>query len=401
MTVEHIFFALIILLFLSLQFFLWRRFVKWTGIALTLRAGRWSRRLLGLIFLVANSLVPLRIYFADKGDFVSFAAVSSAYLQGYFVAVVIFSSVLLGTIAILRFQYKMLRDFWRRLRGKKKKEFSPTRRSFIRNTGIVTISAITGIPAAAVFARPRESQIIARDIVNSRLPASLEGLRIAHISDIHAGFFMPEREIFVHLEKVNTLNADLICITGDFVDSHIREVALVRDQLRQLRAPFGVYGVLGNHDHYANAGFVTKELGGVIRLLNNAHHNLQIRGQGLTIIGIDDAGSGSGNYANLPRAIAGVPADNYRLLLSHRPHMFNQARQAGIPLTLAGHTHGGQVPLGWDVGRLNTADLFLSYVAGLYEREGMHLYVNTGLGMSVAPIRTIAPEITLLTLRRR
>jgi hypothetical protein len=204
-------------------------------------------------------------------------------------------------------------------------------------------------------------------------------------------------EIF---EIVNSLQADLIVLTGDFVDSNDHEIEPLAKALPLLKAEYGVLGCLGNHDHFATAERVATaiEQSGVV-LLNNAHYSFSICSEKLSFVGVDDAGRGTRYFARLDEAVKGLEPESFKIMLTHQPRFFPQARRAGMDLTLAGHTHGGQVGIEYAGINLNPVYLVHEYARGLYEEEGKTLYVNVGVGMVGVPIRLVAPEITLITLQ--
>ena len=199
---------------------------------------------------------------------------------------------------------------------------------------------------------------------------------------------------------VNDLHPDLILLTGDQVDSADSQIPPLVRALPMLRSDLGIFAVLGNHDHYATAEKVTsamEETG--ITVLNNGSRILRVNGASFAVAGIDDAGKGARNFARLDRALEGIPTDMFRLLLTHRPTMFAEAKEAGVDFSLAGHTHGGQIGIEAFGVKLNPVYLFYDYARGLYREEGKALYVNVGVGMVGVPIRFVRPEIAVFTLR--
>ena len=135
-------------------------------------------------------------------------------------------------------------------------------------------------------------------------------------------------------------------------------------------------------------------------MLNNSHSQIAIDGDKISVIGIDDAGRGQSNFADWKKALEGIDAESFTIALTHRPDEWDQSRSSGIDLTLAGHTHGGQV--GFKLGPVNLNPVYLihKYAMGLYSQDNTHLYVNVGVGMVGVPIRLVRPEITMFTLKR-
>lgn len=208
------------------------------------------------------------------------------------------------------------------------------------------------------------------------------------------------------------LRPDVIAITGDFVNSSVGELPVILPALARLHAPLGVYGCLGNHDHYTHAPAVAERVAATgVEMLVNAHQSLRVDGTHLHLVGTDNTGFRQ-HFADLDRAMAGLPApgedDAFRLLLAHDPTYWDTAggpRERGIDLMLSGHTHGGQI--GFELGPLRWSLARVAYRrwAGLYTETNaagpQHLYVNRGVGTVGPPLRLgIRPEVTLLTLRR-
>jgi uncharacterized protein len=199
------------------------------------------------------------------------------------------------------------------------------------------------------------------------------------------------------------LNADLIVVPGDFVTSNFGEVFPFAEAFNILRAPYGVYGVLGNHDFYSGADAVAKEVDNCgIRLLRNDKLVIEKDGGKFYLIGVDDVGVNNRAPIKLDEAIGSAPLDIPRILLCHRPYYLNAARDKNIDLVLSGHTHGGQVVLG-RFGDMVIAPSRLAskYVWGKYREGNTHMYVSRGIGTVGLPIRiNCPPEITKITLRK-
>src|ERR1700687_1367824 len=237
----------------------------------------------------------------------------------------------------------------------------------------------------------------------------LEGLRIAQISDIHIGQNLTRTQLERFVARVNELAPDVICITGDIADSHNADLEGFLPLLAQLRAPRGVFAILGNHDHYAGADHVEAALRRLtpFTILRDQQTSIVVHGTPLYIIGLDDRGRdwarGVPAVAYLAEALAMIPSGAPVLLLSHRPDIFPQAAAEGVALTLSGHTHGGQLGLPWFNGRVrNLAEFITDYDRGLFERDGSYLYVNCGLGVTGQRIRLCTPrDITLIEVRDR
>jgi hypothetical protein len=232
------------------------------------------------------------------------------------------------------------------------------------------------------------------------------GLRVAQISDVHIGQNLTRRELARFVDAVNATDADLVCITGDIADSPRSDLDAFCPLLGRLRARHGVCAILGNHDHGAGAERVVAALRRWtdFRVLRDAAVTIDCADATLHVVGLDDRGRdwarGAPSDPYLAELLAAAPAATPVLLLAHRPDVFAQAAAAGVPLTLAGHTHGGQLALPWFGGRRrNLAEFVTAFDRGLYRRGDAHLYVNCGLGVTGQRIRLFTPrEITLVEL---
>jgi hypothetical protein len=239
------------------------------------------------------------------------------------------------------------------------------------------------------------------------LPAALAGLRVAQISDLHIGLQMRAPLLARLIERVNALEADLIVVTGDIFDFDPSFIEEGCRELARLEAPLGVYAVLGNHDVYTGADAVARGLEAFtgIRLLRDAWVRIESNGSAFALAGVEDPGHGwnqrDATHVALERLAAEIPADLARLLLIHRPSYFAQASRLGFPLSLAGHTHGGQIALPAPAQHQNVSRLISHWTRGLFRDDGTGalLYVNRGLGVAGPPVRlNCTREISLLRL---
>lgn len=238
------------------------------------------------------------------------------------------------------------------------------------------------------------------------LPAELEGLSIAQLSDIHASCLVHAARVQKIVDATNALKPDVVMITGDFVDGPVQKRASDLQALKQLQAPLGVLGVLGNHEYYVDYQGWKKFLPTLnITMLYNSHTVLTKNGVQLTVAGLLDpmAQRYGLELPDIDKALAQAPETDLTIVLSHQPK-WAQKYVNRAQLMLSGHTHGAQVfalkPL---VSKLNSG-----FVEGLYsvrdEQTGakLQLYVNPGIDVwngFVLRIGTVG-EITLLTLTR-
>jgi predicted MPP superfamily phosphohydrolase len=304
--------------------------------------------------------------------------------------------------------------------------FNASRRTFFQYAACLAGSA-PFLAATYGFAAERLRYTIQRvDVPVANLPPELEGLRIAQLSDIHIGDYMPPHEIARAVDMANDLHPDISFVTGDFVSSEGDPLDACITELSRLRAPLGVWGCNGNHEVYAgveeDAERLFREKG--MRLLRAANAVVEHNGARFNLLGVDyqrDHPASDEPTGPMLREIEPlIRRDMPNFLLSHNPNSFHRAAELGIELSLAGHTHGGQVKVEIVDHSVSPARLFTPFVAGLYhlpmkshadavsgngfERAGFEkaaLYVNRGLGTIGFPVRLgVPPEITLLTLRR-
>jgi len=232
----------------------------------------------------------------------------------------------------------------------------------------------------------------------ANLPADLDGLRVAHLSDFHAGPATPLWFIRRAVEQANALAPDLIVLTGDYVDEEDSSPDECAGALGELTAPLGVYAVTGNHDYRVGADAVAGALSQTgITVLRNANVALGQGERRLWLAGLEET---AGHHEDFLATFEGIPEDDPVVLLSHSPDVLPRAAALGVDLVLAGHTHGGQVCIP-GVGAPH-APLRISskYVAGPNRIGRTRIYVSRGVGMTCLPIRFgCPPEIGLLTLQ--
>jgi predicted MPP superfamily phosphohydrolase len=279
---------------------------------------------------------------------------------------------------------------------------NPDRRRFLaRGARTAAWTAAFTFSAWGLARAGRSPAVVTHDLAVKNLPPALAGLKIAHLSDLHLGLWTTPSEIFQALGLTRELEPDLVVITGDLIDHSPTYSQILVQHLNALdRVPLGVFAIIGNHDIYTGADAITQALGeGGLVMLRNRHHSFLDQGLPLALIGVDDPGrqwTGSGGRLPLEKAAAGLSDDVFPILLAHRPTSFDQALNAGIPVTLCGHTHGGQFAI---PGGPNLADGFYEYTHGLYRKAGSMIHVTSGLGAVGLPFRLgVPPEIAILRL---
>lgn len=239
-----------------------------------------------------------------------------------------------------------------------------------------------------------------QDVVMSGLAPAFEGFRIALLSDIHHSPWIPASYIREVVDLTNSLRPNLIALTGDFVDNGKEWVSGCMRELSRLRAPSGVFAVLGNHDHHQRSAPVVRQ--GLhqagIGDLTNVGHSLHRGGESLRI-------GGTGDYWRekqiLDHVVAGVRKPQSIVLLQHNPDYVEKITDDRIGLVLSGHTHGGQCSLPIVGPPILPSRYGQKYAAGLCQGPQTQVFVTRGVGTTFPPIRYgCPPEVALLTLCR-
>ena len=314
--------------------------------------------------------------------------------------------------------------------GAHEENINHSRRYFFQAAGVIA-GAVPFVSGAYGFVAERFRFYVREvEIPIANLPPALDGLRITQLSDIHIGSYMPAAQVRRAVGMANELKGDLTVVTGDFVTGRTDPLEDCITELSRLYAPLGVWGCNGNHEIYARAEEKSAELFHKfgMKLLRQENAELRWRGSAINLLGVDYQRQRDAEDNRVPMLVGVeslVRRDVPNILLSHNPNSFPKAAQLGIELSLAGHTHGGQVRVEILDHRWSPADFFTPYVAGLYkrplfapsgpgdnenpdfrpttnlQRPTSSIYVNRGLGTIGAPVRLgVPPEITLITLRR-
>ncbi|GAC1543737.1 MAG: metallophosphoesterase [Herpetosiphon sp.] len=228
-----------------------------------------------------------------------------------------------------------------------------------------------------------------------QLPRGLDGLTIGQLSDLHLngdeGVEVARRAI----RKLATVKPDIVVVTGDFV-THVVDKEVLHAVLGEITAPYGVYGIWGNHDYWVN----TPRLKGIIEaagiaMLVNESRVIEYGGERLYLAGVDDQWEGA---CDLDRALCGIPQSAPVVLLAHEPDLADVAAERGVQLQLSGHAHGGHINVPW-LGGLLLPRFARQYTHGLYRCRAMWLYVSRGLGGFPFRLGT-RTEVTVFTLVR-
>lgn len=275
--------------------------------------------------------------------------------------------------------------------------FRPERRRFLQVAGAGLCVAPLGAAGFGVVERNR-FQLSEVDVPIPNLPKDLDGLRIVQITDIHLSPFLSESQFARAVDMANETRANLALVTGDLISRRGDPLDACLRQLARLRAEAGVLGCLGNHEIYTGTERYVAEQGSKIGIdfLRHQAKTLRFGKTDINFAGVDYQQFQTAYLVGVEKLI--VPGA-FNVLLSHNPDVFPVATAQGYTLTIAGHTHGGQVNFELLHQNVNVARYFTPYTRGLYRNGTSSVYVSSGLGTIGVPIRLGAPpEVSLLRL---
>ena len=289
---------------------------------------------------------------------------------------------------------------WRGLAAALKPASSPGRRGFLKASGAALFVAPLAVTGYGIFVQRLNIRMREQNIVIPGLAEDLEGIRIVQLSDIHLGPFLSERELAHAVAMANETYAHLALVTGDMISFHRDPLDICLKHLSGLRAEAGIFGCLGNHEVYAKVEDYATEQGARlgIHYLRSEAARLKFGGATMNLAGVDYQRF---HKPYLKGAEKMIEPGILNVLMSHNPDVFPVAARQGYDLTIAGHTHGGQVRVEILREDLNVARFFTKYVDGLYREGGRSIFVSRGIGTIGLPVRLGAPpEVALLRLCR-
>jgi predicted MPP superfamily phosphohydrolase len=295
--------------------------------------------------------------------------------------------------------------------------YIPERRKFIAQLALL----VAAVPFASFvygIVKGKYNYKLHKHILTFKdLPEAFDGFTITQISDVHAGSLNDHEAVALGIDLINEQKSDLFLFTGDLVNNNAEEFEPWINAFRKIKAPYGQFSVLGNHDygdyrdwpskeakinnhlgiikHHENAGF---------KLLRDEHVKIEKDGQAISLIGVQNWGHGFIKMGDLNRALEGVNKNDFKILMSHDPTHFEhvvKTHDTHIHLTLAGHTHGMQ--MGVEFPWLKWSPIKYRYPkwAGLYQENDRFLHINRGFGFLGFGGRVgIWPEVTLIELRK-
>tara|TARA_B100001248_G_scaffold104809_1_gene78125 strand:- start:1085 stop:2314 length:1230 start_codon:yes stop_codon:yes gene_type:complete len=297
--------------------------------------------------------------------------------------------------------------------------FIPQRRLFISQLSILLAS----IPASALLIGMIRGKynykVIKHQLSFERLPVDFHGFKIIHISDFHCGSFDNKKKFSYGIDLINQQNADIILFTGDMVNNIADEILPWKELISSLKAPYGKYAVLGNHDYgdytawdkqedkinnFKKLIALENEMG--FTVLNNRNEKIKIKDSSIDLLGVENWGSGFKQKGNLDMALGGTKPEDFKILMSHDPTHWQEkvlVHQQKIDLTLSGHTHGMQFGIEIPgIIKWSPAKYRYKHWAGIYQEFDQLINVNRGFGFLAYPGRVgIYPEITCITLQKQ
>ncbi|GAA4179363.1 metallophosphoesterase [Sphingobacterium ginsenosidimutans] len=278
---------------------------------------------------------------------------------------------------------------------------------------LIVLIIVFGLTRGRHLYRVREEVLSFPD-----LPDAFDGFKITQISDIHSGSLSDVYGVRKGIALANAQDSDLLLFTGDLVNNKAAEMESWISDFTSLKAPFGKFSVLGNHDygdytHWDSAELkasnlirlkeIHREMG--FKLLMNESIAIQKNGASIALIGVENWGKGGFHqYGDLSKATSDLATDSFNILMSHDPSHWDHVtldHEKHVHLTLAGHTHGMQFGIELFGFKWSPIKYFYEQWAGLYQKKGKYLYVNRGFGYHGLKGRIgIWPEITVITLKK-
>jgi predicted MPP superfamily phosphohydrolase len=368
--------VVILAIITGIHLYLWKRLVR---DALAGRARRWA----GVGVIVLAALIPLALV-GERLVPQSLRPILA--WPGYVWIALMF--YLLVSLAILEIPRLVIK-----IGARKSLAEDPSRRlllgrSLAVTAGVASVAA-TGIGMVQALGAPNLKRVPIR---LSKLPVSMDGFKIALVSDIHLGPLLGRSHTERIVRIINSTNADLVAVVGDLVDGSVAELGHAAEPLQDLRAKHGSFFVTGNHEYFSGAEQWIEE---VTSFGLTVLRNQRVEIDGLDLAGVNDVtGGGSGDPPDYAKALDGRDAGRPVVLLAHQPVQAHEAAKHGVDLQLSGHTHGGQmVPFNLVV-RLQQP-----IIGGLGTIDGTQVYVTRGAGFWGPPVRFGAPpDISLVEL---
>ncbi len=414
MYLKFILSSILVIIALDLYFFRsFRSIIKNYNkkLKLTITISYWLFTLFTVVFMffVAS-------YFVDK---IAAPKIFRVYVMG--LIFMIFISKMIGSLFILAHDLKSLVLFVKKKLYPKVIPIHPntlTRKDFLKKAGVIAAAIPFGTLLFGMVKTAYDFTIRKQKLKITNLPNAFKGLKIVQISDLHVGSFLDDEPIKKVVNLINEQKPDMIFFTGDLVNDISEEVLPFIDVLSQIKAPLGVFSILGNHDYgdyfyqkddlegkkhnYELMKKIHKKIGW--KLLLNENVVLEKNNERIAILGVENWGTGERfpKYGDLDQAKNGLLPNDIKLLLSHDPSHWEAKilpEHSDIAATFSGHTHGMQFGIEIPNFKWSPSQYLYNQWAGLYTSNLQQLYVNRGLGFIGYPGRVgILPEITVVEL---
>lgn len=277
-----------------------------------------------------------------------------------------------------------------------------SRRTFLQSVLYISPILALGVSAKGVYSAEREMVVRQVPLSFQGLPQDLQGFKIAQISDTHVGPFFSMERLDEVLQSIIEEKPDMVVITGDLID----DLTLLEPTISKLnqifsQVPYGIFFCWGNHEYFKDINRIRKELAkSPIHVLENSNVPVEVGKTTFYMLGVDypwskDAGEGKSiRQQFMIKAKDKIPSDAFKVLLAHHPDFLFNAFEEQIPLTLSGHTHGGQV----NIGGKSLLPVSYHYMRGLYQESYSYGYVSPGTGQWIPFRLGCPPEISIFTL---
>jgi len=264
--------------------------------------------------------------------------------------------------------------------------------------GLVGASLLGILFLAYIFVEPHWLAVREIDIVDEDIPEAFQGKRIVFVCDIHHGPYLSIERVRGLVNRVNGLDPDVIILGGDYVHREPKYIAPCFDELKNLRAMRGKFGVLGNHDHWEDAELTREgmEKAG-ITILDNRAEWISIGGQRIKIGGVGDMYE---DVQDLTPTVEGTTEEDFVILVSHNPDYAEEITTRNVDVVLSGHTHGGQIPFFGLWAPLGPSRYGQKYRTGIVDTGFTKVIISNGVGTITPPVRFFArPDIIVITLK--
>ncbi|MEM9077787.1 MAG: metallophosphoesterase [Bacteroidota bacterium] len=384
----------------------------------TLFKNVWLYWAYGLLFLGALVNFVFRVLTYTPGDGIRGQIANAG---GIFVSFLLLGLVL-GVVLLLEDIIRLFVYGYNKITvlSDKQNDFFPARRKFVSAIALGIASLPFGALLYGMYKGKYNYQVLKYALEFEDLPDAFDGYQITQISDVHSGSFDDREKVAYGIDLINEQQSDVILFTGDMVNDKAKEMEPWAELFGTLEAKDGKFSILGNHDYGDYTGWpspeakaqnledlknLQKEMG--FDLLLNENRYLEKEGGKIALVGVENWGAGGFKKAgDLKKAVEGIQADDFKILMSHDPSHWEQQvvrDEYHYHLTLSGHTHGMQFGIeipGWI--KWSPVKWRYKYWAGIYEEMGQFINVNRGFGFIGYPGRFgIWPEITVITLKKK